>query len=985
VVACYCLALIYMLILFRLGDSAGGLMCKHNHSINARLADLLAAAAAASPRLGGEVLPQLLQERSYSAQQLLDALNRMYPDDIYDPVKPDRSGVVDYDASNRFETVRAVPSNEGHGDGRGDETSSPAAQAGEPTPPAGCPQGDGDNPASAAVPAARDTSGEGQRAPTPAGCTHHAGAAAAIVVTEPGVHACPALHVDPRAQAAVLPNHAPAALAEPQDPAIAPPPDPTLAAEPWRAHEEYVDPAFDNRAAAVLPADQSNPAADKVAEPARPAPAVEPVPGPASSFTGKKSIRTLGIWGLVGLAFSAGAVLLSRSPEAQQRALAWLGPVFVPKVSVSWSEWYPAERNCEAFDTGNCTSAALVTSTGGSLPDPVPSWANCKTFDTVNCTSAALVQALVISTDANKGLAAEAVSRCARNHRYSGTVASRFPVAIDFLTRQLRRDSVTDNATTEALLSMLPGTGNKLNVAEALSHLARMLLDGEAEVKAVAVQALAGVGGGHPTLTAELGVVTPLVQLLQNETDDVKEAALMVTSNLIVGNETNKKTFEDAGAIPALVQLLDEGGDSVQAAVAGVVGKFASGSDNYQEKLSSEGVLQQLPRLLEEEGADAVKKQAALALAEFASFPECQAAIPFARQLLSAESAASDKVIAARVLDSLAKHVINKRVIVATGAVSLLMREAIDVNSTARLHARATLKSLITVLPDEESIAAPDAIPAMVHMLTTGPDNRTRAVANVLREFTLDAGVRKLMADAGIVPAAVAAVEGSTPDTVVAVLSVLQEMALDTENSAEFVRAEAIAVLRSKLVDPTPGIKVAAAKVLWNLAARAKTYNDKLLAGAQTIPLLVDMLAGSASELQSGAGALASLARFSENRQLIVTEGTLPFLKRALLSNLDARTGEICVGLTNNLAIDTELATRIVERDFLPLLVPKLLTGSHNAKKWGAWALRNIARAPEHRAVIVKAGAVETLQKLRDGGNDELKAEAGRVLKLLGK
>jgi hypothetical protein len=983
VVACYCLAIIYMLILFRLGDSAGGLMCNLNDSINARLADLLAAAAAASPRLGGEVLPQLLQERSYSAQQLLDALNRMYPDDIYDPVKPDRSGVVDYDASNRFETVRAVPSNERSE--RDDATSSLAAQVSESTPPAGRPQGDGDNPASVAVPTARDTSGEGQRAPTPAGCTHHAGAAAAIVVTESGVHACPALRVDPRAQAAVPPKHAPAALAESQDPAVAPPPDPTLAAELGRAHEEYVGTAFDNRAAAGLPADQNNPAADKVAGSVCPAPAVEPVPGPVSSCTGKKSIRTIGIWGLVGLAFSAGAVLLSRSPEAQQRALTLLGPVYVPKVSVSWSEWYPAVRNCEAFDTGNCTSTALVTSTGGSVPDPVPSWANCKTFDTVNCTSAALVQALVISTDANKGLAAEAVTRCARNHRYSGTVASRFPVAIDFLTRQLRRDSVTDNATTEALLSMLPGTGNKLNVTEALSHLVRMLLDGEAEVKAAAAQALAGVGGGHPTLLAELGVVTPLVQLLYQGDDDAKESALMVTSNLIVGNETSKKAFEDAGAIQVLVQLLNEGGDSVKAAVAGVVGKFASGSDNYQKKLSSEGVLQRLPRLLEEEGADAVKKQAALALAEFASFPECQAAIPFLLQLFSAESAASDKVTVARVLDSLAKHVSNKRAIVATGAVSLLMREALDGNSTARLHARATLKSLITVLPDEASIAAPDAIPTMVHMLTTGPDNRTRAVANILHEFALDAGVRKLMADAGIVPTAVAAVEGSTPDTAVAILDVLRGMALDTENSAEFVRAEAIAVLRSKLVGPTPGIKVAAATVLWNLAAKAKTYNDKLLAGAQTIPLLVDMLAGSASELQSGAGALANLASFDANKHLIVAEGALPFVKRAILDNLDARTREMCVLLICNIASDTELGTRIVKRDFVPLLARALLAGSHKTVLWAARAFGYIARAPEHRAVIAEAGAVETLQKLRDGGNDELKAEAEGVLKLLGK
>jgi hypothetical protein len=245
--------------------------------------------------------------------------------------------------------------------------------------------------------------------------------------------------------------------------------------------------------------------------------------------------------------------------------------------------------------------------------------------------------------------------------------------------------------------------------------------------------------------------------------------------------------------------------------------------------------------------------------------------------------------------------------------------------------------------------------------------------------------VQKLMAAAGIVPVAVAAVEGTTPSTAVAVLGVLQEMAAETENGAEFVRAEAIAVLRSKLAHPTPDVKVAAANVLWNLAATAKTYNDKLLAGAQTIPLLVDMLPGSASELQSAAGALANLASFDANKHLIVAEGALPVVKRAILDNLDARTREMCVLLVCNLAIDTELGTRIVKRDFVPLLARALHAGSHKTVLWAARALANIGRAPEHRAVIVEAGAVETLQKLRAGGNDELKAEAEKVLKLLGK
>jgi hypothetical protein len=43
-----------------------------------RRADLLSAAAAASPRLGGEILPHLLQplrEHRYTAQQLLEALS----------------------------------------------------------------------------------------------------------------------------------------------------------------------------------------------------------------------------------------------------------------------------------------------------------------------------------------------------------------------------------------------------------------------------------------------------------------------------------------------------------------------------------------------------------------------------------------------------------------------------------------------------------------------------------------------------------------------------------------------------------------------------------------------------------------------------------------------------------------------------------------------------------------------------------------------
>jgi vacuolar protein 8 len=143
-------------------------------------------------------------------------------------------------------------------------------------------------------------------------------------------------------------------------------------------------------------------------------------------------------------------------------------------------------------------------------------------------------------------------------------------------------------------------------------------------------------------------------------------------------------------------------------------------------------------------------------------------------------------------------------------------------------------------------------------------------------------------------------------------------------------------------------------------------------------PLVCLLRTGSLGAQETSAGALLWLAESQTNRVSIADAGAIPLLV-SLLDGGSEEVKEQAAGalqmlVKNNLSNQKDIAEGLVEL---------LATGSASAQEHVTQLLKNLARDPENRASIAKAGAVPELVRQLERGSPKAMGMAAQGLALI--
>ncbi|KAM9305578.1 ankyrin and armadillo repeat-containing protein [Gastrophryne carolinensis] len=93
---------------------------------------------------------------------------------------------------------------------------------------------------------------------------------------------------------------------------------------------------------------------------------------------------------------------------------------------------------------------------------------------------------------------------------------------------------------------------------------------------------------GNQTLITQMGGISPLVKLLNEEFEDVLVNAINCIRALCIKNPANQKTVNDLGGIPLLVEFLSAKSDIVLSAASAAIAELARGNKQLQEIIAQE-------------------------------------------------------------------------------------------------------------------------------------------------------------------------------------------------------------------------------------------------------------------------------------------------------------------------------------------------------------------------------------------------------------
>jgi hypothetical protein len=607
------------------------------------------------------------------------------------------------------------------------------------------------------------------------------------------------------------------------------------------------------------------------------------------------------------------------------------------------------------------TWGTVYTSPGGD-PTPVPLWIDCENFDVHNCSAATMVQALVTSNPVDKHFAAVTVRKCARRFHPAGC---HFPVAINFLTRHLEQRDPADTESVEILLGLLPAANHTVRGITALTQLARLLQNDDYGTRVTAAKALRGVVIQPGRLTETLGLAKPLVHLLSGHADDGKIVAAETLKHVVeMDSAVNRKVFEKAGALPALTQLLLNGSEPIQQAAAGaLIGFSEPPSDHYKQLITDHGALQPLLRLIKK-GTNGARATAMATLATLADLPTNAKALRdpelFSILVELLGGASTDcKNSATTLLRSLTADVENKRLMVQAGAVPHLIQLALDESAATTPAASWTLKRLLTISAGETTVAAPDAIPALVEQLKVGSEARQFAVVGIFRDLLTDGTVVKLIVDAGAVPLLAQlwarcseAVQGS------AVMALRRLM----ENSE--VRMAAITQLRGLVANQDELTREAGARLLAAMTDRVQNDEEfrKLALTAGVLPPVVEMLRrGAPGEKEAAVEVLRHFCSDSAVREACDAEGATQLLLAALSNTLLDGTESAKLAALETVQDLWINSTEVVEHRVIPAVLQLLSNATEAVRESALELLGHLAWDSQAANIMVSEGIIPAL------------------------
>jgi hypothetical protein len=943
--------------LCRLRDVAAGPICIPSDNTNHMcLADLLTAAVAVSPCLGGAILPHLLQpllECRYTAQKLLDALNELYPDGCTDPQPPADYGSLHGEVAHDHPSVDF------------DSTAVPECQH-DPVLIAAAVQIENPPHRPAAVePAVPPAQGVPDFDPFQQ--------FEVVLAVPEDVPYGGSIHLPENF--ASVPNDAGAAvLAGEQGAALATGPVPAATAPlPGEKTLDHLPLAFkrDNpvQGRAHLPQKCSHLWIAVVATAICFAllPAVQQR---ASSLLEQLRFKDLaGVstpWPQRNLPLTVGMELLS----GVQRSVTAIMGLNLPAVPLSWPEWDELSP---------------------LPPEDIP-WIACTSFDTRVCSPASLVRAVANCTsDRNRESAVDVLAACMKSFKYAARTEG-YPPVIDALAHRLRHDSnkwACDSAgTVEALMSLLPVVSNSINATVGVPHLTRLLSDKADHVKVAAVEALESSARyastpEHVALAAAAAV--PLVGLLQYGTAEMQAAASLTLGFIMPAQEDHRSLLEPLAAIPALVQLLSSGADATSGAAAYALKRFSDDSPYYQRLAASEGAIQPLLQLLRS-GSEGAKRRACWALAQLASEPSNQKALEeadFIPHLLQAFATCSPQ-LRRRVADALvvaADHPANRPALM--GALPTLLRwEPAPTAYEAYLAVRKTFAKMVNCSTCTGTTGANDVLAAAVQLLKNGneSDATVRMVTDALQHVAVDPTVRDRIVEAGTVQPLVTLLDrGIAAPYAAAAVGTLEHLARDADKKMLIANASAVPWLiqwiGAEVNASYASAKRSAQETVKRLVtppANTTTTEGEEAAVAALVQLLGDKNDTTRTTVSSVVKTVAADPRV---REMVVTAGGVPPLVRILLDNSD--NCKMCVNAAVEAleALTTNAATKrlVVGAGAVEPLVHLIANGDSVAQIAAKMTIRKLITLDQNEVVVAAPDAAPALLRLLSNSTDGAK------------
>ena len=581
------------------------------------------------------------------------------------------------------------------------------------------------------------------------------------------------------------------------------------------------------------------------------------------------------------------------------------------------------------------------------------------------------------------------------------------PVVKEEAARTLSTLALNSPSTQLAIASglvALVGTGS----ADSQEHLTKLLLtlaqDADNAIAIVRAGAIPRLvvqlrGSGHTSTTAQ-------------ELSTAVLARLSVTEDGIKG-------IASSNCIRPLVSMLTTGTTIAQAHAAAVLSYLAKTSTRIQMQILSEGAISPLISLLGKENSVAAKAGAAGALLALSSGqPETQKAVVEGgaiRPLVALLSEDDDNIQkkAAGAIAALAvgstdhQDAIEK----SKGIVKLvsLLTAGLNVEVTAEVAATLAVLSHGN-RKNQDKVSAAGSIEPLVRLLSTEggdgakEDEYAKEAASAAL-WALASGKhyenQVAIADAGGIPPLVAVLGLTSEKAREQAAGALASLALDNTKNMSAIAQLIVSLLGSK--DRQASAKAALAVSRF---ARANESNQRAIAKAGGVELLVDLLDVSEALADAGQGPTAALAALEaatvqkemasalwsmaagspENQAAIAKAGGIPKLITLLEGHPEVHADT--AGALWALSSLDENAEAIGALGGIAPLVGLLSTGGAAAKETAAGALHGLAKTASNRVTIAEGhsilgGGIPLLVSVFDGGSDAACEEAAGALTTL--
>ena len=600
--------------------------------------------------------------------------------------------------------------------------------------------------------------------------------------------------------------------------------------------------------------------------------------------------------------------------------------------------------------------------------------------------------------------------------------------AVPRLVVQLRGGGSTSAIAQElaaAVLACLAATEDGIRgilSSNCIRPLVSMLTTGTAGAQAYSAAVLAElarISNKSSTQIMSEGGIVPLVAMLGRESSSAAKASAAsalrtLTSNTEGGSQAElQKAVSDAGAIRPLVALLSEEDDNIRKRAAGAIAALSVGMTEIQDAVEKNKGIGKLVSLLASSVHEEVSAEAAAALAVLAHNNKknqdklaSDGGIEPLISLLNTEGGGDyAKEASASALWSLCigKHHENQVAIANAGGIAPLVAVLGLTSEKAREQAAGALAALALNNTENE-----EAIAQLIVSLLGSEDKQAsakaalavsrfaRANASNQRSIAKAGGIELLVSLLNVEDARAAPKEHSNSSShsasvVLDAAKVQKEMAAalwsmahnSPENQAAIAKVGGIQPLITML-DGHSVVQCDAAGALWALAD--DEHNRETIGKMHGIAPLVGLLkTGSPGAQETAAGALHALAETAENRITIADGhpaigGGIPLLV-SLFDGGSEKACEQAAGALISLCVQNVVNQTSAAYEAVAML--KAHGDSPRAAEHVTQLLRNLAKDPENRSAIAKAGAVPDLVRQLECGSDKSMSMAAQGLALI--